>query len=546
MAGLVYDPSDSRRVMDALSANLAAARSRLDATRQACARLGVAVAPGGQLSGKAYTAVGALFSQGISPRLTAEIGKLDAIQADLDRYAYADAKVAPLGVLKEDELNIQLTASRIQRDATQRMIDFNRSAAAGMAAIPGVSDALHEVNRRLELVLDQLERDVNDLEGRVRALQMFESDTRGLFKQQTRTAAPSTARPADSKTKRSSEELLKELTMQFLRGATPAEWIAWAKKQGYSPQDVVDLLKRMTPQERDRFSDLLSAMGTDRYGLASWLFSGAKRGDVDWLHNNFPQLEPGLLNGTDWKKWSGIDLTGRYSPEDINQGDVNDCWWLGTLAAYANTPEGQKWLKDHIHANPNGTYTVTLYIDGKPVKVTVTDYFPEGDNGAAGNGVWNGLGKKDPNWASIFEKARAALPDAGSYDNLTGGWSVVNENFGSGGAMATLTGDRARWVTPRDPFTDWLFPGYQLPDLRKDLTDGRPVTVTTYISDRDDMVDWHQYTITNVSADGTITLRNPWGHDADYSGAFKPEYLHLTFDELSHAGFYINIGAPIR
>lgn len=546
MAGLVYDPSESRKLMDALTANLAAARSTLDATTRACSRLVAAVHPGGPLSGKAYAAVGTLFSQGISPRLAAENLKLDAIQTDLDRYSVADAKIAPLGVLKEHELNIQLTVSRVQRDATDKVMEINRSIASGTAMVPGLGDALQLANDRLELVLSQLERDVRDLQERIQALQTFEADTRGLFAQDTETTAPTTAVPAGSKKKHSSEQFLQALTKQFLHGASPAEWIAWANKQGYSPQDVVDLIKRMTPAERERFGDLLSAVGTDRYGLASWLFSGAESGDVDWLHNHFPELEPGLLDGTRWEQWSDTDITGRFSPEDINQGGVNDCWWLGTLAAYANTPEGEKWLKDHIRANPNGTFTVTLYVDGKPIEITVTDYFPTKGDSVAGTGVWNGLGDKEPNWASIVEKARAAMHDTGSYDNLSGGWSVVNPNFGSGGAMGTVSGDQARWITPSDPITRIPLPGYQLPDLRNDLSDGRPVTVTTYVSGRTDMVDFHQYTVTSVNPDGTVTLRNPWGQDASVNGTPKPEYLNLTFDELQRAGFYINIGAPIQ
>jgi hypothetical protein len=547
MPGLIYDPTDSRSVMDALTSNLAAARSTLSTTSRATRQLVAAVAPGGPLSGKAYAAAGQLFSRGIAPRLATEIAKLDAIQADLDKYTVADAKVSRLGVLDEDALNIQLTATQRQRDATERLVETNRAVATATPVIPGLSDALQSVNDRLELVLNQLVRDVRELEDRLKALHTFDSDTRGLFAQQFHPQPVTTATPAGSKPNHSAEQVIQELTMQFLRGASPADWVAWAKKNGYSPQDLVNLIKKMTPQQRDRLTDLLAGMGPDRFGLASWLFSGAKRGDVDWLHDHFPELEPGLIDGTRWKQWSDIDVTGRFSPEDINQGAVNDCWWIGTLAAYANTPEGEKWLKDHIRANPNGTFTVTLYVDGKPVEVTVTDYFPASDKeSTAGNGFWNEQNKKVPNWASIYEKARAALPDTGSYDNLSGGWSVVNPNFGSGGAMGTLTGDEASWITPSDPITRLPLPGYQLSDLRKDLSDGRPVTVTTYISGRTDMVDFHQYTVTSVNPDSTVTLRNPWGQDASLHGTPKPEYLHLTFDELQRAGFYINIGAPIR
>ncbi|WP_139230643.1 MULTISPECIES: hypothetical protein [unclassified Leifsonia] len=65
-------------------------------------------------------------------------------------------------------------------------------------------------------------------------------------------------------------------------------------------------------------------------------------------------------------------------------------------------------------------------------------------------------------------------------------------------------------------------------------------TVTAAFTGRGDMVDWHVYTVTGIDEQGNVTLRNPWGPgDRD-----KPEILHLTFDEMCRAGWYLNIGAP--
>ncbi|MEN2736827.1 hypothetical protein ABCS02_03460 [Microbacterium sp. X-17] len=178
--GLSYDAGESAALAGALSANLTAATAVLDATDSACAQLGEALA-GGELSGKGYSAVDTLFEQIIRPSVVDARGEIDAIREDLEKYAQADSFVAPFGVLKEDELNTQLRATKAQRDATERQIESNQTAAAASSTIPGLAPALEASNAQLELVLAQLDATVRDLEGRLQALNDFAARTAGLF-----------------------------------------------------------------------------------------------------------------------------------------------------------------------------------------------------------------------------------------------------------------------------------------------------------------------------------------------------------------------------
>jgi hypothetical protein len=178
--GLIYDSGDSAALTGALSANLTAATAVLDATDSACAQLGEALA-GGELSGKGYSAVDTLFAQIIRPSVVDARSEIDAIGEDLAKYTQADSLVAPFGVLKEDELHTQLRATRAQRDATERQIEANRTAAAASSTIPGLAPALEAGNAQLELVLAQLDATVRDLEGRLQALHDFAARTAGLF-----------------------------------------------------------------------------------------------------------------------------------------------------------------------------------------------------------------------------------------------------------------------------------------------------------------------------------------------------------------------------
>jgi hypothetical protein len=175
--GLNYDSGESASVKNALTANLAAALSGLNSTDRACTRLMAALGDG-ELSGKGYSAVDELFAQVIAPSIARAKDEMASIRDDLEVFTHEDSKVSRYGVLKEDELNTQLTATKNQRDATERQIEANTDAAAAM---PGLSEAMLAKNRQLELVLAQLENDIRDLEAKLHALRAFAAGTRGLF-----------------------------------------------------------------------------------------------------------------------------------------------------------------------------------------------------------------------------------------------------------------------------------------------------------------------------------------------------------------------------
>ena len=167
--------------MEALTASLSKARRVLDELGSANRHLLARVGGGWKLSGKAYAAVNTVFSEGVALRLADASSRLDGVQNDLDRYVGEDSKVSRFGVLHEDILNVQVEARMAQRDATERLIEANRSVAITLVAVPALGEALMLANRKLETVLTLLESDIRDLGDRLRALHEFEAATRGLF-----------------------------------------------------------------------------------------------------------------------------------------------------------------------------------------------------------------------------------------------------------------------------------------------------------------------------------------------------------------------------
>ena len=179
--GLIYDPRESRVLVDALVGILGEARRVLGELESANGHLVECVGGGGELSGRAYSVVGTVFAQGAAVRIADVWARVDGVQGDLGRYVWEDSKVSPLGVLREDGLEGQLAATRAQRDATVALIDANRSVALGVRVLPGLGEALLLANRKLEWVLAQLENNIRELEDCLRALWGFETATRGLF-----------------------------------------------------------------------------------------------------------------------------------------------------------------------------------------------------------------------------------------------------------------------------------------------------------------------------------------------------------------------------
>jgi len=108
---------------------------------------------------------------------------------------------------------------------------------------------------------------------------------------------------------------------------------------------------------------------------------------------------------------------------DINQGDLGDCYLLSCLAevAYKNP----NVISSMITSNGNSSYGVRFYISGTPQYVTVNTSL------ANGGGIFN---SGTNIWASLVEKGYAQLQAGGVYTgnsiNYGNSWSTI----GNGGA----------------------------------------------------------------------------------------------------------------
>ena len=230
----------------------------------------------------------------------------------------------------------------------------------------------------------------------------------------------------------------------------------------------------------------------------------------------------GKGNGFSYQESNGTPYVDGVSPTDISQGQIGDCWYIASLKAVASA--NPSVIENAITDNGNGTYTVRLYHDGKPVDITVT-----GDqvvNEAGGQGFARS-GNTGELWPQIMEKALASYE--GSYGAIEGGWPSHG--------MEVLTGK---------PSTRGSTGNYGAADLKAELDQGHAVAVSTHnkpwwtwwphrnnpLYDKDNPVDSrgnrmreplaynHAYQVTAVDlgdpndpSDDTVTVQNPWYHD---------------------------------
>lgn len=185
-------------------------------------------------------------------------------------------------------------------------------------------------------------------------------------------------------------------------------------------------------------------------------------------------------------------------PDAVGQGAVGDCWFLGSVAAVADTmPEV---IARMIKEEPNGQFTVTF--PGEP-KYPVTVEAP-----TAVEMALFARSDKHGSWVAVLEKAAAKLFNSNllfphKYDiaALDGGDCGV--------ALSLLTGEKYSMLDPSDP------------NLRQKLEVaeqwGLPVCAGSKPIKTDKDVDergvfyMHVYTVEYDPRDKQVSVRNPWG-----------------------------------
>ncbi len=204
-----------------------------------------------------------------------------------------------------------------------------------------------------------------------------------------------------------------------------------------------------------------------------------------------------------------VTETGTSTPisvADINQGQLGDCYLLSSIGEIAMLRPS--FISNMIHANSNGTETVTLYkaangsLPGwgtmafKATSVTVTNAFPSFSvNNGANQDV---LGNQKEIWPQVLESA---------YASLNGGYGVIGNGGSPAVAMEELTGHVA---------TEVAAGSVTLAMLQSDSQAGDLIVMDTQNKSglSNGLVGNHAYMFAGVTGTGAaaaLNLFNPWG-----------------------------------
>lgn len=197
-----------------------------------------------------------------------------------------------------------------------------------------------------------------------------------------------------------------------------------------------------------------------------------------------------------------LDDPDAYGVDAMNQGSSGNCMVVATLGILSE--KDPQFFKDHIKQTGPETYEVTLYDrDGRPVVYVV--------DGKIAKGAMTGADGQQ-SWMSLYEDAliqHGMLDESGEY----------TDGFSSSSMQEAVTGAESNYYMVGKiarPGTDSL----SKEQLIQEIESGGSVVLGTYDDSADaegrEFVENHAYVIESVNDDGTVTVVNPWGGDANY------------------------------
>jgi len=191
-------------------------------------------------------------------------------------------------------------------------------------------------------------------------------------------------------------------------------------------------------------------------------------------------------------------ICDKFDIEDINQGEIGNCYFLSVLSAIA---EYQERFKDIFSTNKrsvNGCYELKLFLNGIPKTIVLDDYFPVKKH----NISWN-LAHCEQNeiWVNLLEKA----------------WAKVNGSYAS--TIAGLPSE-AFSVLTHAPCFSYFNRRYSVDEMWKIISDADKENYIICTNSKGDVpemtgiVRGHAYTLVGAHQYENIRLlklRNPWG-----------------------------------
>lgn len=214
---------------------------------------------------------------------------------------------------------------------------------------------------------------------------------------------------------------------------------------------------------------------------------------------------------------NNYQLFEKFEVEDINQGEIGDCYFLSAISAMAEYEDRFKEIFITKKKTENGCYEIKLYINGIPKIVVLDDFIP----------IKN---KHNPNWYLAHCKSNEIWVQL-----LEKAWAKINGSYAS--TIAGLPSE-AFSVLTEAPCFSYFNKKFSPDDLWKlilDADQNQYIICTNSSGDaaeKSGIVKGHAYTIVSAYQHGNIRLlkiRNPWGN-FEWNGDFSDKSSKWTED----------------
>ena len=265
------------------------------------------------------------------------------------------------------------------------------------------------------------------------------------------------------------------------------------------------------------------------------------------------------------KSTAPLFSTGGPSINDINQGNLGDCYLLSSLADVAkNNPS---IITSMIRDNGNNSFGVRFYVGGKEDWVTVNNYLPTVGGALVFNNADSGIQNM---WVGLVEKAYAQLSASGVFDgNSSANYGNSFSSIGNGGMVENLLQE----ITNAGRVTDytgngagWDLYSYSTENANASVSSASGQSTQTVLgaivaalNSKNDislcsltdsydsagyqcLVQDHALSITGYdAATGNLIIRNPWGTlTSGYTSTYRTTF-EASLSQLLAAGDTITI-----
>ena len=176
---MIYSSVESAELMNALTTNLAHGKDVVNQLKLGSQKVVDAV-DGKVLGGAAYTAGKGLFSGLILPTLNRVATAYDDLEQELKKYQIADRDISIEGYLDEEQLN-RLIKIKEAMIASVKLMIANAITASVSNPAATVLDTLEGILKKLNRMVAEIQRDIQELREKLKKLLYFAYQTKGLF-----------------------------------------------------------------------------------------------------------------------------------------------------------------------------------------------------------------------------------------------------------------------------------------------------------------------------------------------------------------------------